>query len=226
MAPIITFIGGHIEERKTLVSQVINHLTSFGYKVAAIKSTDEGGQEPGDMPSVLEKEEQHSAGVDDMLAITPGRMILRTKNEQLPLSTLAHRYFPDVDIVIGEGFATARRVAKIEVVHDRKQMLRKEVHGVIALATDLDIAGERVYRLHEAKEIAAFLQLKFLADKEPSAMVVSLLLNGKRIPLKKFVQEALAGTVVGFINSLKLADSTSEIDLRIQLEPANKVSTS
>ena len=225
MAPIITFIGGHDQERSDLVGRVINHLMSFGYKVAAIKSADETGPGFGDMVGPGRKE-RDSAGADDVLAITPDRMILQTKNVQLPLSTLAHRYFPDVDIVVGEGFATARRVAKIEVVHDKHQMLRKEVHGVIALASDLDIDGERVFRLHEAKEIAAFLQQKFLADKEPSAMVVSLLLNGKRVPLKKFVQEALAGTVVGFINSLKLADSTSEIDLRIQLGPVNKVSPS
>lgn len=225
MAPIITFIGGHDQERSGLVGRVIDHLMSLGYKVAAIKSADGTGEGDGDLPE-SERKERDSAGADDVLAITPDRMILRTKNAQLPLSTLAHRYFPDVDIVVGEGFATARRVAKIEVVHDKHQMLRKEVHGVIALASDLDIAGERVFRLHEAKEIAVFLQQKFLADKEPSAMVVSLLLNGKRVPLKKFVQEALAGTVVGFINSLKVADSTSEIDLRIQLGPANKVSPS
>jgi hypothetical protein len=42
--------------------------------------------------------------------------------------------------------------------------------------------------------------------------------NGKNIPMKPFVQEVLAGTIVGFIDSLKFADGATEIDLRIKLD--------
>jgi molybdopterin-guanine dinucleotide biosynthesis adapter protein len=215
MAAIITFIGWHDSGKTTLATQVVSHLKAFGYKVAVIKSTNETGitfDTPG-----TDTDKHRQAGADSILLVAPDQMVLQTKNTNLSLTTLAHRYFPDVDIVIGEGFKGARRVSKIEVVRDPNQMLRNEVHGVIAVATDQDIAGDYVFRLDEAKEIAFFIRKRFLKDGEKPADMVSLLVNGKKIPLKDFVQGALAGTVAGFIKSLKFSDDASEIELRIKL---------
>jgi molybdopterin-guanine dinucleotide biosynthesis protein B len=44
-----------------------------------------------------------------------------------------------------------------------------------------------------------------------------LLVNGEKIPLKDFIQEALAGTVQGFVKTLKLNKDIKEIELRIKL---------
>lgn len=215
MAVIITFIGWHDSGKTTLATQVVSHLKEFGYKVGVIKSSNETGivfDTPG-----TDTDKHRQAGADAILFVAPDQMVLQMKNSDLSLTTLAHRYFSDVDIVIGEGFKGARRVSKIEVVRDKNQMLRNEVHGVIAVATDLDIAGDYVFRLDESKEIASFIRKRFLKDGDKKVDKASLLVNGNKIPLKGFVQEALAGTVSGFIKSLKFSEDAEEIELRIKL---------
>ncbi len=216
MAAIITFIGWHDSGKTTLASQVVSHLKAFGYKVAVIKSSTETGivfDTPG-----TDTSKHRQAGADSVLFVAPDQMVLQTKNSDLSLTALAHRYFPDVDIVIGEGFKGAERVSKIEVMRDKNQLLRNEVHGVIAVATDLDIAGDCVFRLDESEEIASFIRKRFLQDGEKERDKVSLLVNGDKVPLKGFVQDALAGTIAGFVRSLKYSGDASEIELRIKLD--------
>ncbi len=216
MAAIITFIGWHDSGKTTLVTQVISHLKGFGYEVAVIKSSNETGVQ-FDTPGT-DTFKHRQAGADSILFVAPDQMVLQMKSSNLSLTTLAHRYFPDADIVIGEGFKEARRVAKIEVVRNPSQTLRNEVHGVVAVATDLDIAGDYVFRLDQSAEIASFIRKRFLKDGEKRTDRVSLLVNGNKVPLKEFVQEALAGTVCGFVRSLKFADGASEVELRIKAD--------
>jgi molybdopterin-guanine dinucleotide biosynthesis protein B len=158
------------------------------------------------------------AGADCVMLVAPDQMVLQTKNSNLSLRTLAHRYFPDVDIVLGEGFKTAKKIPKIEVFRNLDQKLRDEVHGVIAVATDVEgVAGNYVFRLDEAPEIALFIEKRFLTRKN-SREVAALLVNGNKIPLKDFIQESLAGTVHGYVKTLKFDKNIREIELRIRID--------
>jgi molybdopterin-guanine dinucleotide biosynthesis protein B len=216
MSSVITFIGYHDSGKTTLVSQVVEHLKDLGYRVAVIKSSNDSGVS-FDTPGT-DTFKHRQAGADSVLFVGPDQMVLQTCGSDHSLITLAHRYCSDVDIVIGEGFKHARKVSKIEVLRNKEQELRHEVHGVIAVATDLDISGDYVFRLNEAREIALFIEKRFLLDKGRGPEMASLLVNGRKIPLKGFVQECLAGTVAGFIDALKLTDGSKEIELRIKLE--------
>lgn len=216
MSAIVTFIGWHDSGKTTLASQVVSELKRLGYRVAVIKSSNESGvvfDTPG-----TDTAKHKEAGADSVMFLAPDQMVLQTKNRDLSLIALAHRYFPDVDIVIGEGFKTARQVAKIEVLRNQEQMLRNQVHGVIAVATDLeDIAGVNIFRLHESREIAGFIEKRFLLDKMAGHERAALLVNGKKVPLKNFVQKILAETIQGFVGSLKCAGQVEEIELRIKV---------
>ncbi|MCB2184396.1 MAG: molybdopterin-guanine dinucleotide biosynthesis protein B [Desulfobulbaceae bacterium] len=215
MPQIITFIGWHDSGKTTLATQVVNTLKNRGYRVAVIKSSKETGisfDSPG-----TDTDKHRQAGADSIMFVAPDQMVLMTDNRNLSLTTLAHRFFPDVDIVIGEGFKQARHVAKIEVVRDKNQELRKEVTGVIAVASDLNISGDYIFRLNESAEIASFIEKRFLEDAGKGIEKAALLVNGNKIPLKEFVQDALAGTVTGFIKSLKFTENVQEIELRIKL---------
>ncbi len=216
MPQIVTFIGWHNSGKTTLATQVVQSLKDSGYRVAVIKSSKETGirfDSPG-----TDTDKHRQAGADSIMFVSPDQMVLMTTNQYLSLPTLAHRYFPDVDIVIGEGFKQARHVAKIEVVRDRSQVLRKEVTGVIAVATDLDISGDYIFRLNESSEIASFIEKRFLGKKDQEYEKAALLVNGNKIPLKEFVQNSLTATVAGFIKSLKFTDNVQEIELRIKLD--------
>jgi molybdopterin-guanine dinucleotide biosynthesis protein B len=216
MAAIVTFIGWHDSGKTTLASQVVGQLKQMGYRVAVIKSSSESGV-AFDTPGT-DTAKHRMAGADSVMFLGPDQMFLQTGNNGLSLITLAHRYFPDVDIVIGEGFKHARQVAKIEVLRNQDQMLRHQVHGVIAVATDLEgIAGDYIFHLDESREIALFIEKRFLLDRPATREKAALLVNGKKIPLKDFVQEVLAGTIHGFIGSLKCTDEIEEIEIRIRL---------
>jgi molybdopterin-guanine dinucleotide biosynthesis protein B len=220
MTAIITFIGWHDSGKTTLATQVVTHLKAFGYTVGVIKSSTETGlvfDTPG-----TDTDKHRQAGADSILFVAPDQMVLQTPNTGLSLTTLAHRYFPDVDIVIGEGFKGARQVPKIEVVRNESQMLRHEVHGVIAVATDLDIAETCIFRLDQAREIADFIRQRFLQNGRRPKDQASLLVDGRRIPLKDFVQKALTGTVAGFVHALKFSEGATEIELRIRLDAGHK----
>jgi molybdopterin-guanine dinucleotide biosynthesis protein B len=216
MSSIVTFIGWHDSGKTTLVSQVVSELKRLGHRVAVIKSSSDSGIQ-FDTPGT-DTYKHKEAGADSVMLVAPDQIVLQTKNSNLSLRTLAHRYFPDVDIVIGEGFKTSRKIPKIEVFRNLDQKLREEVHGVIAVATDLEgVAGNYVFRLDEAREIALFIEKRFLHQKGGSE-VTALLVNGVKIPIKQFIQESLAGTVHGFVKTLKLNKDINEIELRIKID--------
>jgi molybdopterin-guanine dinucleotide biosynthesis protein B len=216
MTPIVTFVGWHDSGKTTLASQVVSHLKAAGYRVAVIKSSKEPGiafDSPG-----TDTSKHRMAGADSVMFIGPDKMVLQAGNDNLPLVALSYRYFSDVDIVIGEGFKDARRVPKIEVLRDRERMLRNKVHGIIAVATDLeDVGGENVFRLDESEAIAQFIERRFLLELRNKQERAVLFVNGRKMPLKNFVQEVLASTVHGFVGSLKFTDQIEEIELRIRL---------
>ncbi|MBI5556434.1 MAG: molybdopterin-guanine dinucleotide biosynthesis protein B [Deltaproteobacteria bacterium] len=212
---IVTFIGWHNSGKTTLATQVVKHLKADGYRVAVIKSSKETGivfDAPG-----TDTDKYRQAGADGILFVAPDQMALMTQNDHLPLATLARRYFPDVDIVIGEGFKTASHVAKIEVVRDSGQFLLGKVEGIIAVATDQDIACDRIFALDESREIASFIKERFLLNTGKNTDKTVLLVNGHMIPLEEFAQEALAGTVAGFVKTLSLTEDARDIELRIKL---------
>ncbi len=217
MSSIVTFIGWHDSGKTTLASGVVTELKKIGYRVAVIKSSNDSGIR-FDSPGTDTFKHMH-AGADGVLLVAPDQIVLQAGKSDLSLRTLAHRYFPDVDIVIGEGFKTERKTAKIEVCRNSDHQLRQRVHGVIAVATDLEgVAGDYIFRLNEAKEIAAFIEKRFLLREDGGAEVAALLLNGNKIPIKNYIQEALAGTVHGFVKTLKFNEDIKEIELRIKID--------
>ncbi len=160
MLPIITFIGWHNSGKTTLATRVVTHLTKAGFRVAVIKSSKERGivfDRPGS-----DTAKHRQAGANSVLFVAPDQMVLMGENSHLSLVELADRYSPDVDIVIGEGFKNAANVAKIEVLRNSEQMLRSQVAGVIAVATDLDIQGENIFKLDQSAAIASFVEERFL----------------------------------------------------------------
>jgi len=216
MPPIVTFIGWHDSGKTTLASQVVSHLKQLGYQVAVIKSTKDTNitfDTPG-----TDTHTHRTAGADSVMLVAPDQMVIMTDNRSESLTSLAHRHFPEVDIVIGEGFKNARHVSKIEVFRNSEKLLRNNVSGVIAVASDQPVSGDHIFRLNEAEEIASFIEKRFLQDGRSGADHTTLLINGNRIPIKDFVQDALAGTIGGFVDSLKLgSNNTRTIDIRITL---------
>ncbi|MDH3329393.1 MAG: molybdopterin-guanine dinucleotide biosynthesis protein B [Desulfobulbaceae bacterium] len=215
MVPIVSFIGWHDSGKTSIVSQVVTHLKDKGLRVAVIKSTkhtDIVFDQPGSDTDTYRK-----TGADAVTLMAPDQMVMFAANPDLNLVALVHRFFHDYDIVIGEGFKHERKIAKIEVTRGDAVLLRDQVNGVIATITDRQLSGDYIFRLDESKEIAEFIIKKYIEGSRAKEEMATLLVNGKKVPMKGFVQDALAGTVQGFVKTLKQTGEINEIDLKIKI---------
>lgn len=216
MVPIISFIGWHDSGKTTIVSQVVAHLKEKGLRVAVIKSTkhtDIEFDQPGTDTDTYRK-----AGADAVTLMAPDQLIMFSSRPDLNMIALAHRYFHDCDIVIGEGFKHERKIAKIEVTRGDADLLHDQVNGVIATVTDRNLSGDYIFRPEESKEIAEFIIKRFIEEKKGQEENALLLVNGNKVPMKGFVQDALAGTIQGFVKTLKQTGDIQEIDVKIKVK--------
>jgi len=219
MPPVISFIGWHNSGKTTLTSQVVAWLKERGYTVAVIKSTKETGIEI-DQPQT-DTAAYRRVGADSVALLAPDQLIIRGKPPAIDLLTLAHRYFFDVDIVIAEGFKHAVGVPKIEVRRgEENSLLRDEVDGVVAVATDRPLADGIIFALDQSREIADFIEGRFLRDRKAHTTEISLTINGVCIPLPEPTRSQLATTVHALLAPLKpslhLGDNVMELNIRCQ----------
>ncbi len=112
---IITIVGRSGSGKTTLVEKLIRHYREAGAKVSALKSMRHDFQIDHEGKDTWRYRE---AGVFSA-AITNGRMMafVSDLDEDYSPLDIAHRYFPDSDIIIIEGYKESRG-PKIEVIGD------------------------------------------------------------------------------------------------------------
>jgi len=220
MIPIVSFIGWQDSGKTTIAQQVVSILKNRGLRVAVVKSTHH---------TSIDFDREHSdthtycrADADCVTLLAPDQMVTFSSAPQTKLFDLVQRTFLDVDIVIGEGFKNERHIAKIEVSRREGDLLKDQVNGVVALVTNRNLPEETVFRPDQAADIADFIIEKYIHDDQRTELEAILFVNGKKVPMKGFVQEALAGTVLGFIDSLKKTENPRSLELRIRNNRAAK----
>jgi len=168
MVPVISFIGWHNSGKTTLARRVVAHLKEKGYAVGVIKSTKERDL-VFDRPRT-DTARYKAAGADGVALLAPDQLVVQCKPPGLELEALAQRLFPEMDIVLAEGFKHAVNVPKIEVRRDpAAPLLRDRVTGVIAVATDLPLPDGLCFRLDQSREIAELIEARLLGSPQPLA---------------------------------------------------------
>lgn len=170
MPPVVSFVGWHNSGKTTLTRQVVAHLKSMGFRVAVIKSTKETGiavDQPGTDTALYK-----ATGADVVALLAPDQLIIQRRSTAMGLIDLVPLLFPDVDIVIAEGFKQAAHIPKIEVRRDAQSpWIYQQVEGVVAMATDLPDSGTgELYRfgLAQSRELAIFIAKRYLPDQTAS----------------------------------------------------------
>lgn len=169
--PVFAFIGWHNSGKTTLARHVLACLKAKGYRVGIIKSTKECGivVEPPQADTALYK----AAGADGVALLAPDQLIVHLKPLMVDLHTLALHLFPEVDLVLAEGFKHSADVPKIEVRRDpTSPLLRDLVPGVMALVcdlSDLSLAGEVCFRFDQIHEITDYIEIHLFGTKRPAA---------------------------------------------------------
>lgn len=216
MIPIISFIGWQDSGKTTLAQQVVTILKEKGFRVAVVKSTHHTSIDFDKEDSDTNTYRKANADIVSLLA--PDQMVTISTRPEMKLRDIVYRFIHDVDVVIAEGFKNERHIAKIEVYRGDKELLKEQVNGVVALVTEKDIPDEIVFRPDQQLHITDFIIQKYINDSKLPDTEAVLFVNGKKVPMKGFVQDALAGTVQGFVSSLKRTENPHTMEIIIKLK--------
>ncbi len=218
MPKVLTFIGYHNSGKTTLIRNIMKELKGRGYSVAVMKSTKhelEPFEKQGSDTDLYRKD-----GIDRIAIVTPSFCTATSPRAEKGLAALALSLFPDVDLVLCEGFKSATDVKKIEVARSSvsKDLLKDRIRGVVAVVSDFDVEGVRNFRFDQVSSLCDFmeesLQLPSLAKEDE----IYLLVNGRKIPLKRFVRDSLKGTICGYVGSLRFTENARDINILIRLK--------
>ncbi|MDO8739448.1 molybdopterin-guanine dinucleotide biosynthesis protein B [Candidatus Deferrimicrobium sp.] len=161
----VAFLGCSGTGKTTLIEKVLPELASRGYRVGAIKN--DAHRFDIDHPG-KDSHRFTAAGAETMLIVSAEKLALVKKHPSSPpVEELLNTYFPDLDIVLVEGFSRSG-LPKIEIRRKEKDapfLCKGESHdlALIAVASDhtlrLDVP---LLNLNDPKAIADFIESNVL----------------------------------------------------------------
>ena len=216
MIPIVSLVGKSGSGKTTLLEKVVAELTHRGYKVGTIKHDVHGFE--------IDYEGKDSwrhkrAGAATVVLSGPGKIaVIKDVDEEWSPDRLGSSFIDGVDIIITEGYKRAIH-PKIEVIRKAKStkpICRKD-KNLIAIASDMKFRYKDVpcIDINEATGVADLIEKRFL-QKQTYSEKANLIVNGKQIALKPFIEGMLVEAIKGILKSLKGCDNSKNIEIRIR----------
>ncbi|MHC4660483.1 MAG: molybdopterin-guanine dinucleotide biosynthesis protein B [Planctomycetota bacterium] len=222
MKAVVAFVGKSNSGKTTVLEKVVAELSGRGRRVGVIKhdahefEIDHEGKDSYRL--------KH-AGAKTAVISSAGKFAMVTDlDAPLELETIVARYFADCEIVLAEGWKKEAKV-KIEVfrtaAHAEPLCPKGRADGLIGLVTDDDIdLGVPKFATGDAKGIADLIEKKFASDR--GAGETRLIVNGRTVFIKGFVQEFIGNVVEGAVRSLRGGEKAKTIELRVQTGEYNE----
>ena len=222
-SPLLSSVEGDSGAGKTtLIEKLLRELSRRKYTVAAVKHCPHGFS--------LDVEGKDSwrfteAGAKGIFLTSPGRIGLIEDTEHIPpLKNIAQSYFPNFDIVFGEGFGKEKGIDKILVL--RKGVSERVPYpqdDILALVSDFEVEVEKpVFIPDNVLGIADFIEQLF-NQEDSMETSVTLLINKNPVPLNAFAQSVFKNVILGIIATLKREDEElKQIDIIIKSEDDNR----
>jgi len=215
MLPVISIVGASDSGKTTFLEKLIPELAARGYRVGAVKHDAHGFE--------MDREGKDTwrlrrAGAEVIAISSPDQFAsIRSTDREMSLEEIAGRFFWSEDILITEGFKTAR-YPKIEVF--RSALEPRPVCGpgdnLIALVSD-DAVDMQVPRFSSTdwRGVAAFIEERYLRGRKKRKILVQL--DGKQLPMKDFVEDFVLGGIEGMLSSLRGWDKPRTVSIHIRL---------
>jgi molybdopterin-guanine dinucleotide biosynthesis protein B len=211
---IVSIVGYKKSGKTTLIEKLIPILKSRGYRLVILKHTGEGLPEEAEGKDTAKF---RTAGAETTGFCGDDYFTLFKAGGQpiLPLDRLAASFFPEADLVVTEGFKK-QPFPKIALLSEgQEEKLLAEVQGVV-LAT----VGPKPFRVdlphfqpEEAEGIVEMLEKRFLRERhEPR---IRVWLDGKRIPMKDFVQDIIIQGIMGMLGTLRGFIPAGRVDIAL-----------
>ena len=162
MVPIVSIVGKSNSGKTTLLVKLIPILKARGYRVATVKHDVHGFEMDREGKDTYR---HFHCGADGVLISSPKKMaLIRRVESESPLGELVERFYPDMDIVLTEGFKSLD-MPKIEVfrssAHD--EPLCGAGDNRVALASDTPVEADCPrFDINDAEAISNFIEERFL----------------------------------------------------------------
>ncbi len=197
MTQLILVVGASGSGKTRLIERIVPVLRARGLSVGTMKHAHHGF-EP-DKPD-SDSARHAAAGASPVVVVGPGGYALHDNATATHVDALMSRHFEGTDIVLAEGFSSAR--GRKLLIHRRGVTPKPLTHPeeVFLAVTDEPLGYPAETAPDDVEELAN--QLTAIVG-ESDAPGVTLTVDGVDIPLTEFVSRFLAGSVVGMVGELK-----------------------
>lgn len=214
MPPIVSIVGRSGTGKTTLLEKVIGELTRRGYRVGTVKHDVHGFET--DRPG-KDSWRHRKAGAATVVLSSPDKFaVIKETSHEWTVERLISSFVSDLDVVVTEGYKKGP-FPKIEVL--REAVSRESVcatdEKLLALASDFKLKLKKpVYDLEDFIGISDLIVNKVIKPHKDAT--VSLVVDGKVVTLKPFIEDLLREGVAGMIKSLKGCSKAKEIEIRVR----------
>ena len=212
MVPIIAIVGKSGAGKTLIMEKLITEFKARGYCVGAVKHSHQAVEL--DAPG-KDTWRFSQAGSDAVVVSSPSRItIFKNLDREPSLEQTVLLLGDSYDIILADGFKTTR-TPKIEVCPTGKTedmvCSESDLRAVISdgrLSVKIPVFGRG-----EIVKVADFIEHELMAAM-PSDM--SVMINGRNLPLKRFVKDIMASSILAMLGTLKTVGiiKTASIHIR------------
>ena len=219
---IVAVIGSKSSGKTTIVETLVKQLTKEGYNVATVKHIPEK-----DFSIDTEGKDtwRHAkAGAKKVISIAPNEVAIihKVKTEKLTLEDIV-QHCQEADVIILEGFkklvGTQPNVFKIITVKNLEEAIEASkifkpiiaFSGTAAQSLPKDKLNYPVVdALNEAERLVSLVKEKMARTGRKPSEGFELYINGKKVPLKPFVQRIMKSSILAMASNLKGVEVSSD----------------
>jgi molybdopterin-guanine dinucleotide biosynthesis protein B len=217
MPAVLSIVGKSKAGKTTFLEKLIPEVRRRGYSVGTVKHDAHDHFEFDHEGKDTWRHRQ--AGAQTVAIGSPSRFALtKTVKKELDLDTIVAAYFADEDLVLTEGYKSGNK-AKIEVCRKELQSgpICSPADRLLAVVSDFSMELEvPCFDLEDVSGVADFIEERFPRRRTGPELVVRL--DGKRLPMKSFVQDFVKGSILGMLSTLRGYKNPARIDISVKLE--------
>jgi len=210
--PVVCVVGPAGSGKTTLIKGLVKEWDSRGRRVGVIRRVDRLKSTGSEARELFE------AGSKGLIRSGPeGFSIEIPEEEELRPEIIAANYLPGIDLALVES-REALNLPSIDVfrLDKGKIPLTRKRKNLLTVTGDKPRSDKEWPYLKE-DDLAGLVDLveKDVINKAEGEREVSLMVDGRRVPMLKFVENIIANTVTGLVRSLKSCEDAAKIELTI-----------